>query len=244
MRSTQWLVKQKGRREKEKKVIIPSKCLGATALLNGFNRPVFGVLSNEHLSAKRVINWIVCVESGPVTLSANAGDTMYQSVGGFPKMLVLLFLVTVLFLFCVLWKYLQKPNNCLLFWFQSFIPLTAHDYSHRKLWLSGWHGKQWRELSADAIHMSSWLHCYLNSPTCQRPIFLPHKKKSYLHCCTKPERLQGTHFTVFWCVKFWKPIKKILISESYYYNCLHFRFPIDHSVTLKNSANDKWTDLP
>lgn len=67
---------------------------GATALLNGFNRPVFGVLSNEHLfQPKRVINWIVCVESGPVTLSANIlGDTMYQSVGGFPKMLVLLFL--------------------------------------------------------------------------------------------------------------------------------------------------------
>lgn len=85
-----------------------------------------------------------------------------------------------------------------------------------------------------------WLHCYLNSPTCPRPIFLPHKK-SYLHCCTKPERLQGTHFIVFWCAKFWNSITKIwsqkvtiivYILDSY----------CSHSVTVQNSANHKWTD--
>ena len=92
--------------------------------------------------------------------------------------------------------------------FRVLFLLTAQDYSHRKLWIPGWHRKQWKELSADTILMSSLASllpkcAHMSKTNSSSP------QKSYLHCCTKPERLQGTHFTGFWYEEFWNSIKKI-----------------------------------
>lgn len=123
--------------------------------------------------------------------------------------------------------------------FRVFFLLTARDYSHRKLWLPGWHRKQWRELSADSILMSS-LASLLPKFTHMSKTSSSSPQKSYLHCCTKPERLRGTHFTGFWYTEFWKFIKKIW-SQKVTIIVYILDSHCGHSVTLKNSAN-KWTD--
>ena len=124
--------------------------------------------------------------------------------------------------------------------FRVLFLLTAQDYSHRKLWIPGWHRKQWKELSADTILMSSLASllpkcAHMSKTNSSSP------QKSYLHCCTKPERLQGTHFTGFWYEEFWNSIKKIW-SQKVTIIVYILDSHCGHSVTLKNSANDKWTD--
>lgn len=102
-RSTQAAGETKGKEREEESDHSP-KCFQELLLCNGFNRPVFGVLSNEHLfQPKRVINWIVCREwscdiickyfrryNVPVCgwLSQDAGASVLA--------------VTVLFLFCAM----------------------------------------------------------------------------------------------------------------------------------------------
>lgn len=222
------LVKQREGERKRRKWSFSKMFSGAIALLNGCNRPVFGVLSNEHLfQPKRVINnWIVCVESGPVTLSANIlGDTMSQSVGGFPKMLVLLSLWWQSCSCFVPYGSISK-NQTTVFCsdFRVLFLLTAHDYTHRKLWLSGWPGKQWGELSADAIHMSSLASLLPKFTHMSKTNFSSPQKKlpALLHKAWKAARYTFYSFLVCEVLKIYK---ENLISESYY-NCLHFRFPL------------------
>lgn len=143
------------------------------------------------------------------------GNTMFLSCGIFAKMLVLLLLWWESWsCFFPHGSFYKKQTYVFCSNLRVLFTLTDHDYNHQKLWL---------ELPAGAIHTSSLALQLADSPTNQQTNF-SHPQKNYLDCCTNPERLWVTHFIILVCAKFWNIYKEYLISESYFYNFLHFRF--------------------
>lgn len=128
------------------------------------------------------------------------GNTMSPSWRVFTEMLgASALVVTVMLLFCSLSQSLWKTNQGLPFSFEGSIhPDSSWPQSQEVVTLR-LEGSTVKELPASAIHTSFLASTEFTHISKDSYFSL---LENYLDCYTKPERLQGTHFTIL-CVCVW-----------------------------------------